>query len=113
MLICAGCEHFGDGKADDVDKYSYAATSWVGSNIQEMVAAWPHAMPSCGSRKGGAYGCVWWRHRNITKSMHSDYDCEAIAYYDKAGVITDVDVKRSRDCHRLFERHFDRMTWPW
>ena len=111
MLICAGCEHFGDGKADEVDKYRFAAASWVGSNIMEMVEAWPHPMPHCGSKKGGAAGCVWWRHRDLGSSFA--YDCETVAYYDEAGVITTVDVKRSRDCYRLFEAHFDRMTWPW
>lgn len=110
MLICAGCEHFGDGKPDD-DKYSIAAASWVGSNIQEMVAAWPHPMKTCGSKKGGATGCVWWRHRSRSGSY--SYECEAVAYYDEAGVITMVDVKQSHDCHRLFEDHFERMTWPW
>lgn len=109
-LICTGCSRFGHGKADSDDKYAIAASSWVGSNIMEMVAAWPHSMPSCGSKKGGSSGCVWWRHRSGSGTFA--YECEAVAYFDEAGVITKVVVRRSNDCHRLFERHFERMTWP-
>ncbi len=110
LLLFAGCSQFGHGKADSDDKYAIAASSWVGSNIMEMVAAWPHPMPSCGSKKGGASGCVWWRHRSGGGTYA--YYCETVAYYDEAGVITKVDVRQSDDCHRLFERHFERMTWP-
>ena len=62
LLVIAGCSQFGHGKADSDDKYAVAASSWVGSNIMEMAAAWPYSMPHCGSKKGGASGCVWWRH---------------------------------------------------
>ena len=110
LLLFAGCSQFGHGKADPNDKYAIAASSWVGSNIMEMVAAWPHSMPSCGSRKGGASGCVWWRHRGGGGTYA--YNCETVAYYDEAGVITKVEVRQSNDCHRLFEHHFERMTWP-
>ena len=110
LATFAGCSNFGHGKADPDDKYAVAAASWVGSNIMEMVAAWPHPMPTCGSKKGGASGCVWWRHRGGTGTY--SYSCETVAYYDEAGVITKVEVRRSNDCHRLFEHYFERMTWP-
>lgn len=41
-----------------------------------------------------------------------DDDKYLVAYYDETGVITSVEVRQSDDCHRLFERHFERMTWP-
>jgi hypothetical protein len=110
LLIFAGCSQFGHGKADPNDKYAIAASSWKGSNILEMVAAWPRSMPSCGSKKGRASGCVWWRHQSGGRTF--PYYCETVAYYDESGVITKVEVRRSDDCHRLFERHFERMTWP-
>lgn len=110
LVIFAGCSNFGHGKADPDDLYAVAASSWIGANIKEMVAAWPHSMSSCGSKKGGASGCVWWRHRQA--GSRYAFECEAVAYYDEAGVIINVDVRESEDCHRRFERHFERMTWP-
>jgi len=110
LLICAGCSQSGKVKAYEDDKYSVAASSWVGSNIMEMAAAWPHSMPSCGSKKRGSSGCVWWRHRGGTGSYA--YNCEAVAYYDETGVIIKVEVRQSNDCHHLFERYFELMTWP-
>lgn len=110
VLICSGCSQFGHGKADPDDKYAVAASSWVGSNIMEMAAAWPYSMPYCGSRKGGASGCVWWRNSGGTGTY--TYYCETVAYYDEAGVITKVEVRQSNNCHRAFERHLELMTWP-
>ena len=110
LLIFAGCSNFGHGKADFDDKYAVAASSWLGSNIMEMTAAWPYSRRYCGSKKGGAAGCVWWSHNGGTGTYV--YSCETVAYYDEAGVITKVEVRRSDNCHRLFERHFELMTWP-
>ena len=88
--------------------------SWLGADIQEMLAVWPSPNMDCGSNKTGQSGCVWWRQFRgsaIGPGPVDYHHCEVIARYDEAGAITEIDVRRSLDCHRLFRRdQLDRMT---
>ena len=98
------------------DAYSAAALSWYGANIQEMLSVWPNPNMRCGGNTVGQPGCAWWRHTNKPNfaagydSSTFNYHCECIAYYDAAGVITDIDVKRSLHCDRRFRDQFESMT---
>jgi hypothetical protein len=107
LLICTGCAELVVESTPTVDEYSTAARSWIGAHIDEMLAAWPNPNMPCGSNTIGEAGCVWWRDLYVGQG---DYHCEAIARYDEAGVITRIDVRRSRYCYRRFGDRFDRMT---
>ncbi len=90
-----------------------AAQSWLGANIEEMIAFWPNPNMRCGSNTIGEAGCAWWRH-NQTPAPGGrpvyDYRCEAIARYNEAGVITKIEVKESSNCDRRFGDQLDQMT---
>jgi len=113
LVSCAGCAQLADKPPPAVGDYSMAAKSWLGANIEEMIAFWPEPNMRCGSNTIGEAGCAWWRHRQTGTPGGNpvyDYRCEAIARYNEAGVITKVEVKESRNCHRYFRDRFDRMT---
>ena len=76
-----GAQHVASESPHAVDEYSIAARSWIGADIEEMLAAWPNPNMQCGSNTIG-----------------------------EVGVITRIEVRQSSDCHRLFKDHFDRMT---
>ena len=114
LLICTGCvELVASESPHTVDEYSIAARSWIGADIEEMLAAWPNPNMQCGSNTIGEAGCVWWRHNQTPAPGGTpayEYRCEAIARYNEAGVITRIDVRRSRYCYRRFNDQLDRMT---
>jgi hypothetical protein len=113
ILMATSCAQFDAGKVDRDDDYSNAALSWLGADIQEMLAAWPSPNTHCGSNTVGEVGCTWWRHFGPGDHIgvaHLDFHCEVIARYDGFGVITEIDVRRSRYCYRFFNDRFDRMT---
>ena len=113
ILMVTSCAQLDTGKVDRDDEYSRAALSWLGADIQEMLAVWPNPNMPCGSNTVGEAGCAWWRHFGAgdpSGVARLDYYCEAIARYDEVGVITEIDVRRSRYCHRVFNDRFDRMT---
>lgn len=113
LVICAGCTHFADNPTPAIGDYSMAAKSWLGANIEEMIAVWPTPNMHCGSNTIGQVGCAWWRH-NQTPAPGGrpvyDYRCEAIARYNEAGVITKIEVIESSNCHRRFGDQLDQMT---
>ena len=118
ILTCMGCAPLGNEMVGD-DNYSSAAMSWLGADIQEMLAVWPNPNMKCGSNKDGQAGCAWWRHSRGSHdvpisggsgAMPYNYDCETVVHYDAAGVITDIDLKRSRYCDRRFGDRIDSMT---
>jgi hypothetical protein len=113
IIVVTSCAQLDGGTVDREDDYSNAAMSWLGADIQEMLAVWPSPNMACGSNKVGQTGCVWWRQvTGIALGQGPmGHHCEVIARYDEAGVITEIDVRRSFDCHRLFKNdQFDRMT---
>lgn len=89
-----------------------AARSWLGAYVEDMLAAWPNPNMRCGSNTIGESGCVWWRHRQDNTpggDIQFDYRCEAIVRYNEAGVITEVDVRQSSNCHRRYGDQLQRM----
>jgi hypothetical protein len=115
LLSCTGCAPLANETTSIGDEYSFAAKSWQGSYIEEMIAAWPNPNMYCGSNTIGEAGCAWWRHNRTPGPSGNptyDYRCEAIARYDEAGVIFRIEVRQSINCHRRFKDRFDRMTRP-
>ncbi len=112
LLSCAGCAQLSGEYSSSVDDYSMAAKSWLGANIEEMIAAWPNPNMHCGSNTIGEAGCAWWRHRQTGGGENPSYNyrCEAIARYNEAGVISRIEVRESLRCDRRFRGQFDRMT---
>ena len=113
ILVLTSCAQLDGGTVGRQDDYSNAAMSWLGAEIREMVAVWPSPNMDCGPNKTGQAGCVWWRQFKGIASGEGplEHHCEVIARYDEAGVITEIDVRRSRECHRLFgNEQLDRMT---
>jgi hypothetical protein len=113
LISCAGCAQLADKPTPAVGDYSMAAKSWLGANIEEMIAAWPNPNMRCGSNTIGEAGCAWWRHFQTAAPGGRpayDYRCEAIARYNEAGVITKIEVNESSNCHRRFGRQLDQMT---
>ena len=112
ILVLTSCAQLDGGAVNRQDDYSNAAMSWLGADIQDMVAGWPSPNKACGSNKVGQSGCVWWRQfYSGARGGSTTFDCEVVAHYDEAGVITEIDVRKSRECHLLFnDDQFDRMT---
>jgi hypothetical protein len=113
LVSCTGCAQLADKPPPAVGDYSIAAKSWLGANIEEMIAVWPNPNMRCGSNTIGEAGCAWWRHNQAAApggTPNYDYRCEAIARYNEAGVITKIEVKESSNCHRRFPGQIDRMT---
>lgn len=109
----AGCAQFADNPPPAVGDYSIAAYSWRGANIKEMTAVWPSPTKRCGSNTIGEAGCAWWKHNQAVPpggTPNYDYRCEVIARYNEAGIITKIEVKESKNCHRRFPGQLDRMT---
>ena len=113
ILVITACAQLDTEEVDRDDDYSTAAMSWLGANMQEMLAAWPEPNMRCSNNKVGRAGCAWWRHRSgggRDGHVGYDYNCETVVHYDANLVITDIDVKFSRYCYRLFGDQFEQMT---
>ena len=112
FLVVSGCAQPDLSEPDGDDGYSIAARSWLGAEVNDMLAVWPNPNMRCGRYTPGQPGCAWWRHKRGSERRDAtfDYHCEAIVRYNADGIITDVDVKRSRHCHRRFRDDFSRMT---
>lgn len=100
LLACAGCAPLGKSAVTD-DNYRLAAMSWVGADIQEMLAAWPNPNRKCGSNRQVEARCARWKHTGGTAGYWGSavsHDCDTVAHYDVAGTVTDIDVNESRRC---------------
>ncbi len=114
FLVVYGCVVTGD------DRYSNAAHSWLGADIEEMLAVWPAPNLGGDTYIQGQPGESAWKHRRFIAAFSTapggvfpgnEYHCEAIARYYAAGKITDVEVKVSRLCYRRFsDEEFSLMT---
>lgn len=113
-LLCAvlaipGCSTSGGGVGNALNRYEYAAYSWTGASIQEMVAAW--GTPNSGYKPpdSGKDGVAGWDVRSSSGGDYR-YRCTTLAYFDSDGLIIRIFVKHSRSCHRRYEGEFGRMT---
>ena len=105
ILAVIGCAASGGTPGDEEDSYSRAANSWEGADIREMMAAWPDPNKRYRPPKGGKDGIAWWRHNSWDDQAGFSkyrYHCETVAHFNSAGTITNIDVKRSLNCYRLF-----------
>lgn len=104
IVLCAGCAPLTGTTPGD--SFTSAAMSWVGADIQEMLAVWPNPNRKCGANVQGEAGCARWTHEGGSVSSWSryanGYRCDTVAYYDADGTIKSMDVKRSRGCDERF-----------
>ena len=94
-------------------RYEFAAHSWLGASIEDMVAAW--GTPNRGYKPPGVgeEGIAGWGRSSQTgigANKTYRYRCETLAYFDSNGIIKRIVVKHSRSCDRLYEGPFKKMT---
>lgn len=120
VVLCAtglmfGCSILGDAGSESPNGYEFAANSWSGAKIEEMVAAW--GTPNKGYKppdSGGEGIAGWglWSQTGIGHNKTYRYRCETLAYFNSDGTITRIVVKHSRSCGRLYKGQFEKMTRP-
>ena len=107
MFAFVGCS----SNMEQTDKYRFAANSWAGGNIEEMVNAW--GTPNAGflPAKDGEDGVAGWSVRSTQVAVAADgYYCSTLVYFDASGTITSIDVRRSRSCQQYYRNQFECMT---
>ena len=113
ILVLTSCAQPGTEKVRRYDDYSRAAMSWLGADIDEMVAIWgpPNKgfLPAYGKKRGVA----GWEARSSSgfgERKEIRYHCTSLAYFSSKGAILRIEVKHSRSCHRRFKNGFESMT---
>ena len=109
VLTMPGCSISGGGVGNAPIRYVYAAESWAGASIQEMVAAWGTPNSGYNPPDRGKDGIAGW---NVFSRSGQDYRyrCTTLAYFDSYGLITRIVVMHSHSCHRRYEGQFGTMT---
>ncbi len=109
FLFMPGCSIIGGGAGEAPSRYVYAAKSWAGASIQEMVAAW--GTPNAGYKPSerGDSGIAGW---DVYAKSGQDYRyrCTTFAYFDSDGFITRIVVRHSRFCDRRYDGQYGTMT---
>jgi len=113
VLSISGCSIWGGTGGEEPNLYEYAANSWVGTPIEQMVTAWgtPNRgyYPANGEEEGVAGWSVW-SQTGIGDNKEYRYRCETLAYFDSHGIIVRIVVKHARSCDRPYEGQLERMT---
>jgi hypothetical protein len=98
------------------DEFTIIAEEWQGGNINEMIAVWgdPKVLKQAGA--GGEDGVARWQHisgggspGNGGESRRSR--CEASAYFDASGFISDI-VVISQNCDARKLRTMKELRRP-
>jgi hypothetical protein len=110
----AGCAPLSDPPLSG-DTYRIAAESWLGADIQEMLAASPNPNRKCGTNEEGVAGCARWDHSRYSRGGPSgpgatEYSCVTVAHYNSDGTITEVNVQDSRRCELRYGEQMASMT---
>ncbi len=108
------CTTTGNVVDDAQDRYVRAANSWLSASIGEMIAARGNLTRRFRLPKGEIDRIAWWESRSA-KLGHDGIEtillhCSTVAYFNSNLIITNIEVKLSRDCHRLYENLFESMT---
>ena len=108
-----GCSASGGLTGEASNRYEYAANSWLGARIEEMVATW--GTPNSGyiPPEPGKHGVAGWNAYSVSGSGDDKsyrYRCTTLAYFDSNGLITRIVVKHSRSCDRRYGDEFGTMT---
>ena len=113
FVFISGCSTWGGASGQATNLYKYAANSWIGAQIEQMVAAWgtPNRgyYPAKGEEQGVA-GWGIWSQTGIGDNKEYRYRCETLAYFDAEGIITRIVVKHALSCDRPYEGQLERMT---
>ena len=113
VLSISGCSIWGGTGGEEPNLYEYAANSWVGTPIEQMVTArgTPNRgyYPANGEEEGVAGWSVW-SQTGIGDNKEYRYRCETLAYFDSHGIIVRIVVKHARSCDRPYEGQLERMT---
>jgi hypothetical protein len=116
IFALSGCTASRALTGHEEDRFSLAAKSWEGANIVEMMAAWGPPNRREKPVDGENDGIAWWEYQSKkpVKEAHGSarYHCSALAHFNSNLIIMRIEVKHSRDCHRLFEGQFEAMTRP-
>ena len=116
VLLITACTQLDSARVDQDDEYTTAALSWLGADIQEMLAAWPRANVPCSKyskHESGRIKCARWAHKErsgLVIKNYVRYNCETIARTRSDGIIVDVNVTYSFHCERRFKGKFAQMT---
>ena len=113
VVFLSGCSGWGGAGGEAKNLYEYAANSWVGAQIEQMVAAW--GTPNRGyypasSEEEGVAGWSVWSQTGIGANREYRYRCETLAYFDSDGIIIRIVVKHAHSCDRPYAGQFKRMT---
>ena len=113
-LAClSGCSTWSGASGEAPNLYEYAANSWIGAQIEQMVAAWgtPNRgyHPANGEEEGVAGWGIWSR-TGIGDNKEYRYRCETLAYFDSEGIIMRIVVTHAHSCDRPYKGQFERMT---
>jgi len=109
ILVMTSCARPNTRKVDQNDDYSRAAMSWLGGEIDEMVAAWGTPNRGFLAAAGKQRGVAGWEVRSYSGS-DIRYHCASFAYFNSNGTILKIVVKHSYSCHRRFKNGFETMT---
>ena len=113
VLSISGCSIWGGTGGEEPNLYEYAANSWVGTPIEQMVTAWgtPNRgyYPANGEEEGVAGWGIWSR-TGIGDNKEYRYRCETLAYFDSEGIIMRIVVTHAHSCDRPYKGQFERMT---
>jgi hypothetical protein len=102
-------------------EYRYAAYSWVGGDIDDMVAAWGEPSDASSLATSKQPGHKHWDLRDTKRGTReytvgggsfTKYACDTIAYYDVYGKIIEIDVKRSKNCDEVYADQLESMLRP-
>jgi hypothetical protein len=102
-------------------EYRYAAYSWVGGNVNDMVTAWGEPTDASSMASSSQPGFKQWklsdkkrgtRENSVGAGSFTKHACDTIAYYDVYGKIIEIDVQRSKNCDEVYAEQLDAMLRP-
>ena len=113
VVLLSGCSSWSGAGGEARNLYEYAANSWIGAQIEQMVEAW--GTPNRGyypasSEEEGVAGWSVWSQTGIGANREYRYRCETLAYFDSDGIIIRIVVKHAHSCDRRYQGQFKRMT---
>ena len=116
LLVCGIILYGCATEAPRMDKYQYAAYSWTGGSIDDMVETWGE--PNKGYRRASVDEPGFARWRVFSKLGNpresggvTRYFCDTIASFGEDGKIEQIRVRHSDSCGRYYE-DLDSMLRP-
>ena len=117
LIAVLGCRSTGDLSKNAYDQYSNAANSWKGASVLEMIAAWGHPNRRFQAPESEQDGIAWWEYRAMEPSYgrgpKTRYHCSTVVHFNPNLTITNIEIRYSRNCYRLYDGLFESMTRGW